>query len=251
MVPYQRSMAEDPGVRSWLAEALAVATIFLALALATALSLARPHSNTRPDPAALPAAQAAPSDEVLVASMSRAQFESAPPTTPTPTPTLLPSTQLAPWAGAADPALFGMVPVGAAMDDPSLEPLRTKIDRFFETLSRDNIDRAYFHLLDGARLASQPGVYDSLVLATREAIRQAGTPSDALCTAVRLRGPRLARITYLAHGRAHPLEWSFICYHTGSDWELLDISISNDIPAMFDPTPRRTPPSSDAAAATP
>ena len=47
-------------------------------------------------------------------------------------------------------------------------------------------------------------------------------------------GKRLVRISYLTHGEVYPMQWNFYCYRSASGWQVLDITVNNDLYAIFD-----------------
>jgi hypothetical protein len=47
-------------------------------------------------------------------------------------------------------------------------------------------------------------------------------------------GNRLVRISYLTHGKVYPMQWNFYCYRSSGGWQVLDITVNNDLYAIFD-----------------
>lgn len=106
-----------------------------------------------------------------------------------------------------------------------------RLNQFFKLVSEGKVKNAYETLTKGSKAISD---IKPLVTQTEAVIAGNGQIIDAeLLRATRV-GKRLIRISYLTHGKIYPMQWNFYCYQTATGWQVLDITVNNDLYAIFD-----------------
>ena len=106
-----------------------------------------------------------------------------------------------------------------------------RLNQFFKLVSENKVKNAYETLTKGSKSISD---IKPLVTQTEAVITGNGQILDAeLLRTVRV-GKRLLRISYLTHGNIYPMQWNFYCYQSVSGWQVLDITVNNDLYAIFD-----------------
>ena len=106
-----------------------------------------------------------------------------------------------------------------------------RLTQFFKLVSEGKVKSAYETLTKGSKSINN---ITPLVTQTEAVIAGNGKIIDAeLLRATRV-GKRLVRISYLTHGEIYPMQWNFYCYRSVSGWQVLDITVNNDLYAIFD-----------------
>jgi len=106
-----------------------------------------------------------------------------------------------------------------------------RLSQFFELVQDGKVKSAYEALTKGSKSIND---IKPLVTQTEAVIVGNGQIIDAeLLRSTRV-GKRLVRISYLTHGEVYPMQWNFYCYRSSGGWQVLDITVNNDLYAIFD-----------------
>lgn len=106
-----------------------------------------------------------------------------------------------------------------------------RLSQFFQLVQEGKVKDAYEALTKGSKSIND---IKPLVTQTEAVIVGNGQIIDAeLLRSTRV-GKRLVRISYLTHGEVYPMQWNFYCYRSASGWQVLDITVNNDLYAIFD-----------------
>ena len=106
-----------------------------------------------------------------------------------------------------------------------------RLDQFFNLVSENKVKSAYETLTKGSKSISD---IKPLVSQTEAVIKGNGQIIDAELLRTSRVGKRLVRISYLTHGDVYPMQWNFYCYRSSGGWQVLDITVNNDLYAIFD-----------------
>ena len=106
-----------------------------------------------------------------------------------------------------------------------------RLKQFFKLVSESKVKEAYEALTKGSRSIND---VKDLVTKTKGVIAANGQISDAELLRTTRVGKRLLRISYLTHGNVYPMQWNFYCYRSSAGWQVLDITVNNDLYAIFD-----------------
>ena len=107
----------------------------------------------------------------------------------------------------------------------------TRLGQFFKLVSEGKVRNAYEALTKGSRSIND---IKPLVTQTEAVIKGNGDIVDAELLRTTRVGKRLLRISYLTHGKIYPMQWNFYCYQSAGGWQVLDITVNNDLYAIFD-----------------
>ena len=105
-----------------------------------------------------------------------------------------------------------------------------RLDQFFAFVSEGKVKSAYEGLAKGSKSISD---IKPLVAQTENVILGNGEIRDAELLRTTRVGKRLLRISYLTHGDVYPMQWNFYCYQSAAGWQVLDITVNNDLYAIF------------------
>ena len=106
-----------------------------------------------------------------------------------------------------------------------------RLNQFFGLVQEGKVKNAYEALTKGSKSINDIA---PLVKQTEAVIVGNGQIIDAeLLRSTRV-GKRLVRISYLTHGEIYPMQWNFYCYRSSGGWQVLDITVNNDLYAIFD-----------------
>jgi hypothetical protein len=106
-----------------------------------------------------------------------------------------------------------------------------RLSQFFNLVSDNKVKEAYDVLAKGSKSISDT---KPLVTKTQGVIAVNGQILDAELLRTTRVGRRLLRISYLTHGNVYPMQWNFYCYRSAGGWQVLDITVNNDLYAIFD-----------------
>lgn len=106
-----------------------------------------------------------------------------------------------------------------------------RLGQFFKLLSEAKIKEGYEALTKGSELITN---IDTLVVKTKDVIKRNGEVEEAELLRTTRVGKRLLRIAYLTHGGLLPVQWDFYCYRSNSGWQVVDITVNNDLYDIFD-----------------
>ncbi len=107
----------------------------------------------------------------------------------------------------------------------------TRLGQFFKLVSEGKVKNAYETLTKGSKSIND---IKPLVTQTEAVIAGNGDIIDAELLRTTRVGKRLIRISYLTHGKVYPMQWNFYCYQSAGGWQVLDITVNNDLYAIFD-----------------
>ena len=106
-----------------------------------------------------------------------------------------------------------------------------RLSQFFNLVSESKVKDAYQALTKGSKSISD---IKPLVSQTENVIKGNGQIIDAELLRTERVGKRLLRISYLTHGEIYPMQWNFYCYRSSAGWQVLDMTVNNDLYAIFD-----------------
>jgi hypothetical protein len=106
-----------------------------------------------------------------------------------------------------------------------------RLNQFFASVGEGKIPEAYKTLTKGSKSIEN---IDPLVVQTEAVIEGNGMIIDSELLRTTRVGKRLLRISYLTHGDIYPMQWNFYCYRSSAGWQVLDITVNNDLYAIFD-----------------
>jgi hypothetical protein len=106
-----------------------------------------------------------------------------------------------------------------------------RLDQFFKLVGEGKVKDGYEALTKGSKAITN---VDLLVDKTETVIKGNGQIADAELLRTTRVGQRLLRISYITHGDIYPMQWNFYCYRSQSGWQVLDITVNNDLYAIFD-----------------
>lgn len=106
-----------------------------------------------------------------------------------------------------------------------------RLNQFFSLVSENQVKEAYTALAKGSKSISD---IKGLVTKTQGVIAANGQIIDAELLRTTRVGKRLLRVSYLTHGNVYPMQWNFYCYRSSGGWQVLDITVNNDLYAIFD-----------------
>ena len=113
--------------------------------------------------------------------------------------------------------------------------IRQRLERFFESVSKKEVKKAYNELLSSSKIGENVDNVNGLVDRTQKVLDVYGTMAEFELIRTERIGKRLARFVYFSYGAAFPLQWEFYCYRAPDEkWQLLDITVNNDLDMMFD-----------------
>ena len=113
--------------------------------------------------------------------------------------------------------------------------IRQRLERFFTSVSEKEVKKAYTDLLTGSKIGENAENVDGLVERTQKVLDVYGTMATSELIRTERIGSRLARFVYFSYGADFPLQWEFYCYRSPDEkWQLLDITVNNDLDMMFD-----------------
>lgn len=118
-------------------------------------------------------------------------------------------------------------PSGAINEDV----MYARLGQFFKLIAEGEVKSAYETLTKGSKSINDIG---PLVTQTEAVIAGNGDIIDAELLRTTRVGKRLIRISYLTHGKIYPMQWNFYCYQSSGGWQVLDITVNNDLYAIFD-----------------
>lgn len=114
------------------------------------------------------------------------------------------------------------------------EAIAKSLNTFFELLAKNQIDKAYEHLILGTKIAEQTKDVATLRSKTQQAIQVFGEVRGHELVGVKNVGTHLLAATYLSVGRDFPLRWRFYFYRADGPWKLVDIRVDDRLMDMFD-----------------
>lgn len=121
---------------------------------------------------------------------------------------------------------------------PQVDEAITKLTGiFFDLLAKNQIDKAYEHLIHGTKIADQAKDVATLRSKTQQAIQFFGEVRGHELTGVKNVGTHLLAATYLSLGKDFPLRWRFYFYRADGPWKLIDIRVDDRLMDMFDEKP--------------
>jgi len=136
------------------------------------------------------------------------------------------------WVGVGSSPLRAQAekaePASSALGE---DVMYARLTQFFKLVSDSKVKDAYTVLTKGSRSITDIG---ALVTKTEGVIAANGQIIDAELLRTTRVGNRLLRISYLTHGDVYPMQWNFYCYRSSGGWQLLDITVNNDLYAIFD-----------------
>ncbi|MEM0896185.1 MAG: hypothetical protein AAGJ79_04800 [Verrucomicrobiota bacterium] len=110
--------------------------------------------------------------------------------------------------------------------------IREKLEGFFAALEDGKVRTAFEQLLKDSAIGEQ-GSLESLIERTNEVLARFGEVSGNELMKTKRRGQRLVAYTYLSHGEIFPLQWEIFCYRGSKGWQILDITVNNDLVRIF------------------
>jgi hypothetical protein len=134
----------------------------------------------------------------------------------------------------------GSLPSAMAQGDKAPPPatsalgedvMYARLGQFFQLVSEGKVKDAYEALTKGSKSIND---IKPLVTQTEAVIAGNGQIIDAELLRTTRVGKRLVRISYLTHGEIYPMQWNFYCYRSSGGWQVLDITVNNDLYAIFD-----------------
>jgi len=137
-------------------------------------------------------------------------------------------------------AFLSLVPVGTAQDKSKSgktssavgdDIMYGRLDQFFKLVGSGKVTEGYQALVKGSKSITN---VEPLVKQTEEVIKGNGNIVGVELLRTTRVGKRLLRISYLTHGEVYPMKWNFYCYQSNSGWQVLDITVNNNLYDIFD-----------------
>ena len=111
--------------------------------------------------------------------------------------------------------------------------IRERLEGYFVALEDGKVRTAFEQLLKGSAIGEEQGNLEALIERTNEVLTRFGEVEDHELMKAKRRGSRLVAYTYLSHGEVFPLQWEIFCYRGSKGWQILDITVNNDLVRIF------------------
>ena len=132
-------------------------------------------------------------------------------------------------AGSAATAAIGSRTKGLEGE----EELRLRLDAFFAALIDGKVRTAFEQLLKDSEIGKQSGNIESLIEQTNDVFTRLGDINGHELMKSRRKGTRLVAYTYISHSDILPIQWEIFCYRSSKGWQILDITVNNDLGRIF------------------
>jgi hypothetical protein len=110
---------------------------------------------------------------------------------------------------------------------------RAIVARFFATLEKGDVDRAYSKLTEGSKISQNAEQSELIRKKTAEAIEAFGQIRGSELVEMEWAGTHLVRMTYISLGENFPLRWRFYFYQRQQAWRLVDIRVDDSLKDFF------------------
>ena len=147
-------------------------------------------------------------------------------------------------APASNPAVQNMAPPPRNImplttnhnPNPTQPPpeIRSRIDKFFETLKSGDCVAAYNGILAGTRLDTQTDKKSDFISRTQEAFGIYGKLTDLEVFDNYSSGNNVIVVTYLSRHAIQPLRWRFVYYRPEKTWGLINMGFDDVLLDLLD-----------------
>ncbi len=115
--------------------------------------------------------------------------------------------------------------------------LREMLDAFFGSVQAGELETAFKELLKDSKIGQSKALVDNLITKTKRIGDTFGKMEGWEMIRAERVGARLIRISYLGYPEDLPLRWQFYCYRGRDKWQIVDISVSDNLGELFGDPP--------------
>lgn len=125
--------------------------------------------------------------------------------------------------------------IPSVLAEPSAdEPYGDRIDTFFQSLIKGEIEKSFRNLVSRSLIQSKPQELLFLIRQIKNALSIYGEILDYKHLDTRCLSERLCLTRYLSFSKNYPILWNFIFYKGQDEWVLLHVSFNDSVKLFFD-----------------